>query len=1561
MADSRHIAPALHLSGFLRFLSQRGFLITPQTHEWVQEVVDALLPQYFPGPDRARQDLIQDLRTLICPVVAHSEEEQAQFYAAFDQYFRQTALGRQRIAREDEPPPPLPYLDKLDENKKAPPFSIQRLVNFIFIVAIAATLLYILGDHLVPYLKNIPWLSYFFTHFDWILIACAIAGIGVVTLIRIRPLLERWSARLKGTEPLGPPYKFFPYTEPPPMNLIQVSDSLELVDTFSKRRETDLNTHAIDIPKTIDATVQGAGRIEVQYEKDLTQVTQYLVLLDEATLGKHHMPWFTYLVEILQANGVRAEQYFFHSDPRYCRDSRGITYQWDQLFDGNRLLVVGTGESLIDPLSGEIYPWAFQGLDLWEKRGLLTVKPPTQWGFYESILSRYIELAPTTMDGLFSIIEEFDGIGENDPEEWLNKAEDALLAYPTPELLRDYIEPGLFTWICTCAIYPEIYWNLTLQLGFLLEEKAHDLLNRRNLTLLTKIKWFKEGEIPDADRKKLLGYLPDGPHRKVRTYLDDLLAKNRFTFPGVETVAGHTLRLFQLTNRLYLHGDDPAGTDEIRALKRRGEVEDDEILKADVDQALKAPAALTLPEEAGEIAATGTPNGAEAPVHEGLTLLANLFEVPIGEFQTPQHTTGRLFRAILHDPSSRQAVRIYARKLEANPLATRFILDDDLWNMPLFSSYNLISALNQIDGAAARVMGLCSVDDLIRKRLQLGVYYLLNPGKVADRIQFLGGAHIYLTGGFLFDVLVGLNSTYLNKLLIRPKRSLTEEDFALKKAPSGIEDGFWKPELEQVFAWLSQQYIEYFSALQRRLPALNILVHGYADTFLWERVGVFEHPMQAYMVSFWRRTMKRLGYADEAAQRRVNQALAQRYRALMQEVSDALPFVQFINLQESGYAYSHQNFGATYSPNEGFLVPAVDRIISFARDHFKQLDPSALIKTLKDLLKEDPPPVQHILRGIEIAFKTFEVAPERLVETYLSIRSRHNSTVRSEAVERDLLNLIHEIDAYIQSGDTTTTTSGFEFDYGELPDDLEGYYERLLREFPEAVQQDIERLVREDLIFWWEGGNSSRKVDETAIFTSYTQLHEEVMETLVLKKMLKTELGDAGRLEYELLNNDWVDMFARRIQGAEPEVYQQQQTTPERAETVETEDTPSRQRRNRQLGELRSLLAGNQIESALQLMGNMASGPSRRETAQRLADLTNQYLDNEDRQVKGTLSRERYIATLSQVIYELAGIFVRWEGEFTLAELYGPVEPDPSRYLSDLLPQVKYAITEARHPEVFRVMNRMLRVPSELREQLTQVSLTQHIAWQQAEADLNGGLIPFETYWAEVNQAVKGLLDILRKWEENQSLRAFPRPTDLPDIQQALGESLDLVSQGNLASALETYRQLMDALVWESNEVSDPDFFEYEALLYQFQWAHLFQHEKAAGSDLRVYQNQIREALLRSLQNLQNELFPIQSGEDAYPYYDPNDPQPFIDHIKKLIAQAALDEAFTLLNDNLGADTLREQYADFSLLVGRWRELSRNQIQGLLTQEQFEVRRNQIVVDLLAFLEEWEDRRGFAS
>jgi len=352
-------------------------------------------------------------------------------------------------------------------------------------------------------------------------------------------------------------------------------------DVQPMRRQIDLPSGDIDVDRTIEASVQAGGYLTPVYTKQGVS-PEYVVLIDRRHEGDQQAQYFHALIEMLERAGVHLVVYFFNRDPRRLTlwsGERTLYLEDFSIIESSRLIVFTDGQGLFDIATGHLQPWAVRFAD-WPRAVLLTPKDTADWGRSEWLIEKELGLGvlPASEGGLLLSAHFFDlqepavNLALHNPHLLLPDS-DRLSGYfavaawrwvddiePEPEEVEDLIRQlrselseEAFDALCALAIYPALYWNLSLLISAKLGGKVGPaLLTERGLLEIVRLPWFEHGHMPDWFRKRLIEEMPSGLRVRVRDILEDLLL----------TVVSRNAKSFALEIDLAVPDETPQITQE---------------------------------------------------------------------------------------------------------------------------------------------------------------------------------------------------------------------------------------------------------------------------------------------------------------------------------------------------------------------------------------------------------------------------------------------------------------------------------------------------------------------------------------------------------------------------------------------------------------------------------------------------------------------------------------------------------------------------------------------------------------------------------------------------------------------------------------------------------------------------------------------------------------------------------------------------------------------------------------------------------------------------------------
>jgi hypothetical protein len=297
------------------------------------------------------------------------------------------------------------------------------------------------------------------------------------------------------------------------------------------RKRTRVGSDQLDLPATLRATIEAGGMPRFRMGST-RRPPHYLFLIEEQGPQDHFARLGEAWAQEMTRRDLTAEVFFYRGSPRMCwrkaqdPNSYRPLSQLAGTYGEYRLVIMGEARGLLNARSGQAEDLALL-LNNWPRRLLLSPRPSQGWGQAEQSLSAVLPIVPARL-GRFALHWQ-EKVGPQvapDPEpemplfpEDLNPSPDAW--QQLLDELRAYLGPQGYAWLSACAVYPELEWELSLNLGKALGIPYREPIARR----LFCLPWFREGKIPEAVRPQLFASLSEDQRSAVFDYLIGLLSE----------------------------------------------------------------------------------------------------------------------------------------------------------------------------------------------------------------------------------------------------------------------------------------------------------------------------------------------------------------------------------------------------------------------------------------------------------------------------------------------------------------------------------------------------------------------------------------------------------------------------------------------------------------------------------------------------------------------------------------------------------------------------------------------------------------------------------------------------------------------------------------------------------------------------------------------------------------------------------------------------------------------------------------------------------------------------
>ncbi len=223
-----------------------------------------------------------------------------------------------------------------------------------------------------------------------------------------------------------------------------------------------------------------------------------------------------------------------------------------------------------------------------------------------------------------------------------------------PEALKAYLaEPDLFQWLCACAVYPELHWDLTLHLASFCLDGGQP--TEAQLLRLVRLPWFKTGFMPESLRLDLIRRLESHRLAAIRSFIFEVLEKNP---PPEDSAAFDGYRLNLAVHSSLVPRKRRRKMKEMAALLDPAKIAEDHTLLRLLESPPRSPLVIRLPERLKRILfRDGIPLfGTRSAVRFALFMFLSLvffFAVPVPEPLTQPPPSGTMNLEFAYVPAGK--------------------------------------------------------------------------------------------------------------------------------------------------------------------------------------------------------------------------------------------------------------------------------------------------------------------------------------------------------------------------------------------------------------------------------------------------------------------------------------------------------------------------------------------------------------------------------------------------------------------------------------------------------------------------------------------------------------------------------------------------------------------------------------------------------------------------------------------------------------------------------------------------------------------------------------------
>ncbi len=230
----------------------------------------------------------------------------------------------------------------------------------------------------------------------------------------------------------------------------------------------------------------------------------YLFLIERQAPQDHFSRFWESITSRFKDAGVATTTFFFKDDPRVCLNDEhpdGLTLQeLKDAFDEVVLVVIGPTRALVDS-DGNLNQWT-EAFKEWKDPLFLTTNQYHSWGKDETSAKEIFLVLPATISSIQYLTLYSEDLDKIDIEEEEHQIDYANTSFNESNL-DQHFSKTVTNWIQSCALYPDLQHDLSLEIGNEIFQKNDSQLTESIILSVFQLPWFRQGVIPEPIKSNL--------------------------------------------------------------------------------------------------------------------------------------------------------------------------------------------------------------------------------------------------------------------------------------------------------------------------------------------------------------------------------------------------------------------------------------------------------------------------------------------------------------------------------------------------------------------------------------------------------------------------------------------------------------------------------------------------------------------------------------------------------------------------------------------------------------------------------------------------------------------------------------------------------------------------------------------------------------------------------------------------------------------------------------------------------------------------------------------------
>ncbi len=280
-----------------------------------------------------------------------------------------------------------------------------------------------------------------------------------------------------------------------------------------------------------------------------------LFIIERVTPEDHQAHLYESIFQDLKKENILVERFFERGDKKLfwtegypeeisAEELTSKYHNWLPIFCTDGLRFIDTD---LEALADVIFPFY-----IWKNPILLTNRPALSWSYEEELLSVVFKIVSFNLTGVEALPKLVNARPGQHHHPLANEKHELIIKddeKEIPKKLQAHFGEPFTKWVAATALCSKLDWDLTLKIGKYLSKNYDTPNDHTSLRQLSRLGWFRVGEMPEQVRKQLIKFLPINLQNEIRGLIVEAMEASP---PPIPSHAHNSYRMELVSHKLLI-------------------------------------------------------------------------------------------------------------------------------------------------------------------------------------------------------------------------------------------------------------------------------------------------------------------------------------------------------------------------------------------------------------------------------------------------------------------------------------------------------------------------------------------------------------------------------------------------------------------------------------------------------------------------------------------------------------------------------------------------------------------------------------------------------------------------------------------------------------------------------------------------------------------------------------------------------------------------------------------------------------------------------------------------